>query len=91
MTEQSGFRVGDIASAAVPQRNQDGPSSKGQLDPMAFPTLSELVHLPSNEFRNKVDELATMGRRESSAAVQKALLLAAQMLPVIQKTFGGKP
>ena len=91
MTEQSEFRVGDLASAAVPRRSQDEPAPGGQLDPVAFPTLSAIVRLPTSDFRSKIDELAALGRQESSPAVQKALLLAAQMLPVIHKTYGGKP
>lgn len=90
MAEQSEFRIGDVAAAASPRRDQGDSRQNGGLDPDAFPTIIQCIRLSPNEFRECLDKLAARVRGEQTPAVQRALQLATQMLPTIYKNYGGQ-
>ncbi len=90
MTDQTGFRIGDVATGTSHHREQGSAGGGAGLDADAFPTLVQCLRLPPNDFRERLDFLAGRTRQESSPAVQRALSLAAQMLPILYKNYGGQ-
>jgi len=88
MTEGE-FRVGDVAQGGTARKGSgEKPARKG-LDAQAFPFLAEWMRLPAHAFRERVDVLTARARSEASPAVQRALLLAVQVLNALYKNYGG--
>jgi len=65
-------------------------AEKQKLDSEAYPTLAEWIRQTPNEFRERTDYLATRARQETNVVVQRGLQVAVQLMPVLNRTYGGQ-